>query len=283
MNEPLVSIAIVSYNRKDDLIKAIESCYRQTYRNIEIIVFDNASTDGTSDEIAKKFPEVKIIKSYKNLGCPIGRNLAMANCNGDIIFSLDDDAIMDEKCIENIVKTFSESNNRIKVVACKIIEKNSNRKLPNKRKKIGLFTGCAFAIKKDVLYEVGFFPDYFRQGEETYLALKILDKGYEILYNPECIVYHNVSPKNRTSYDIVYYTFKHDIENIFRLLPIFYAIPIVLYKLIPHFKNYFKNGFATRYFLDVIKVLINGLLKIKSESEKIKFSTFKMFRKLNNE
>jgi GT2 family glycosyltransferase len=283
MNEPLVSIAIVSYNRKDDIIKAIDSCYRQTYKNIEIIFFDNASTDGTSEVIAKKFPEIKIFKSYKNLGCPIGRNLALANCNGYIIFSLDDDAIMDEKCIENVVKSFIDIGQNIGVIACKIIEKGSKRIFPNEKKSVGLFTGCAFAISKNILDKVGYFPDYVRQEEETYLALKILDKGYEIIYNPECIVYHNVSPKNRVAYDIVYYSFKHDIENVFRLLPFFYASPIVLYKLISHFKNYFKNVFIAKYFIDVIRVMLNGISKVNLEKEKIKFSTFKNFRKLNNE
>ena len=43
---PLVSIAIVTWNRKDDLSKAIESCQNQTYKNIEIVVADNASLDG---------------------------------------------------------------------------------------------------------------------------------------------------------------------------------------------------------------------------------------------
>jgi len=282
-NNPLISVVILTWNRKEEVLKAIHSVLNQKYKNIEIVVVDNHSTDGTFEALnalVREHPNIKLIRTYKNLGCPIGRNIAMANASGDIIFSLDDDAEIDNNCLEEVIKTFNDFPNAA-VVACKIEEENSSRKNYETVRKVGVFNGGGFAIKRDVLKEVGFFPDYFRQAEETYLALKILDKGYDIIYNPNCKIYHKPSPKGRVRYDIIYYGFRHDIENVFRLLPIKYALPIAIYKLVPHFKNYIRNGFMLSFFKDVFGVILNGISKSKLENEKIKFETFLLYRKLN--
>jgi len=282
MNNVLISVVIVVWNRKEEVIKAIGSVLSQEYKNIEIIIVDNHSTDGTYEELIDKynnFSNVKIIRTHRNLGCPPARNIGLANASGEIIFSLDDDAEMKKDCLIKVIDTFQKFPNAA-VVACRIIEENLKRKQPEKIMKTNLFAGGGFAIRKEILEKIGYFPDYFRQGEETYLALKILDNNWDIIYNPECVVYHHISPKNRVKYDIVYYGFKHDLENIFRLLPLYYAIPVSLYKIFPHFRKYFKNRFILKYSIDVIRVFFNGILKSHTEKEKIKFSTFLKFRKL---
>jgi GT2 family glycosyltransferase len=282
MNNPLISVVIVVWNRKEEVVKAIESVLNQEYKNIEIIIVDNHSIDGTYEELIDKynnFLNVKIIRTHRNLGCPPARNIGLANTSGEIIFSLDDDAEMAKDCLIKVIDTFLKFPNAA-VVACKIIEENSKRKQPEKIKKTNLFIGAGFAIKKEVLKKIGYFPDYFRQGEETYLALKILDNNWDIIYNPECVVYHHKSQKNRVRYDIVYFEFKHVLENIFRLLPLYIAVPVSIYKIFLHFRNYFKNGFILKYPIDVINVFLNGLFKSQIEKEKIKFSTFLKFRKL---
>ena len=63
-NKPLVSIIIVTLNRKDDLINCISSIQSQSYRNYELIIIDNNSNDGTVD-IIKKFLKTKIFKTKK--------------------------------------------------------------------------------------------------------------------------------------------------------------------------------------------------------------------------
>ncbi|GAG23388.1 unnamed protein product, partial [marine sediment metagenome] len=63
--QPLVSIQIVTWNRKKELVRAIESTLNQTYPNVEIVVVDNASTDGTAQAIAQQFPQVRLGQLHK--------------------------------------------------------------------------------------------------------------------------------------------------------------------------------------------------------------------------
>ena len=60
IDNPLVSVIIVTWNRKDDILDALNALVRQTYKNLEIIVVDNGSSDGTSNEI-KKYPNCNLI------------------------------------------------------------------------------------------------------------------------------------------------------------------------------------------------------------------------------
>ncbi|RJP62305.1 MAG: glycosyltransferase, partial [Ignavibacteriales bacterium] len=67
-NRPLVTVNILSYNRKDELRNTLKKVYEQDYKNIEIIVVDNASSDGTHEMVKSEFPEVKLIQLEKNIG-----------------------------------------------------------------------------------------------------------------------------------------------------------------------------------------------------------------------
>ena len=61
MEDPLISIVIVTWNRKEDVLETIRSIYDQAYQNVEIVVTDNASTDGTVEAVAEAYPEVKLV------------------------------------------------------------------------------------------------------------------------------------------------------------------------------------------------------------------------------
>ena len=88
MESPLVSVVIITWNRKDDVLESIQSIYEQNYQNVEIVVVDNGSTDGTADALAQGFPGVKIVALDRNTGVSEGRNLGVAAAKGDIIFFL---------------------------------------------------------------------------------------------------------------------------------------------------------------------------------------------------
>jgi len=95
-----------------------------------------------------------------------------------------------------------------------------------------LFTGCGFAIKKEVLDKVGYFPsDFFRQAEESDLALRVLEAGYHILFLPQSVVYHEESPVNRDSKLFMFYGCRNELFTVIRRYPLV-AMPIAcLWKL----------------------------------------------------
>ena len=84
-NFPLVSIIIVSLNRKTELLNCIESINSQTYKNYEILLIDNNSDDNSSEIIKLKFPNTKVYKTYKNLGTSYTRNAGIKFSEGEII------------------------------------------------------------------------------------------------------------------------------------------------------------------------------------------------------
>jgi GT2 family glycosyltransferase len=91
-SEPLVSIVIATWNRRLDVLETIRSVYGQDYPRFEIIVVDNASTDGTADELRASFPDVKLICLPENRGASGGRNAGMVQARGKYILCLDSDA-----------------------------------------------------------------------------------------------------------------------------------------------------------------------------------------------
>jgi GT2 family glycosyltransferase len=103
--ESLVSVIIPTFNRKDDLLSCLNSLKNSTYPNLETIVVDNASTDGTYDAVKQIFPNVKMVRSEKNLGVTGGRNRGAIESRGDYLLFLDHDMIVDRRMIEELLKT----------------------------------------------------------------------------------------------------------------------------------------------------------------------------------
>ena len=108
-DSPLVSIVIPTYNRKDILSMSLISTMRQTYKNIEVIVVDDGSTDGT-DEMVKDFRKesgmsLKYVR-FENSGYGLARsrNTGLVESNGEIIVLIDDRLVMDRDAVENFVK-----------------------------------------------------------------------------------------------------------------------------------------------------------------------------------
>lgn len=264
LENKLVSIAIVTWNRRDYVLRAIKSIYDQPYRPIEIVVVDSNSSDGTVEAIKNYFPEVKVIKLHRNMGCPEGRNIALVNCSGDIIFSLDDDAWLDLSTLELCVRKFQEKEN-LGVIACRVFNPNEKTKDTRKECYAVSFSGGAFATKKEVLNKAGYFPsDFFRQAEEGDLVLRILDKGYNVLYYPEAIVYHAKAPTDPNNKLFMYYGCRNELYTVIRRYPIFLVPLAMLWKILSWNLAGIKNKaihytlFATIYVLIRFPILLLG-------------------------
>lgn len=112
---PLVSIAIITYNQKEYLKECIESILNQTYKNIEIIIADDASNDGTQEMLEEykiRYPNKFILKLSKtNQGITNNSNLAHFACTGKYIAWMGGDDLMFDEKIEKQVKYMEENTN----------------------------------------------------------------------------------------------------------------------------------------------------------------------------
>ena len=180
-----LSVVILNYNRKKDSVELINSLEKQSYRKFETIYVDNASSDGSADKIQRQFPEVKIIRSPKNIG-RAGHNLGADTARGEILVFLDADIVLPKDFLSKLASKFK---NR-KLDAASFFMKDPNGKTygwePNydSKTKESTFGGGMWSIRRKIFEKVGGFnPDIF-----------IWNKGYKIFYFPDLIGIHKESP-----------------------------------------------------------------------------------------
>ncbi len=122
-NQPLVTVYIPTFNRLELLKRAVKSVQNQTYQNLEIIIVDDCSTDGTQEYLAQLAKEDKRVRYFikeKNSGACVSRNIAIENAKGEFITGLDDDDYFFQNRISTFVENWSDeysclfSNLRIK-------------------------------------------------------------------------------------------------------------------------------------------------------------------------
>jgi len=124
-----VSIIVPAYNCENTIKKCIDSLVNQTYKNIEIIIINDGSTDKTKELIIKNYKEKNevILINQKNAGVSCARNKGIEISNGDYISFVDSDDWVEPNFIETMVKTLEEKN--VDIVRCNYIKENKNESI----------------------------------------------------------------------------------------------------------------------------------------------------------
>lgn len=195
---PLVTVNILSFNRKDELRNTLTKVFEQDYKNIEVIVVDNASGDGSSEMVKKEFPEVQLIQLEKNIGIA-GWNEGFKVAKGEYVLVLDDDSYPLQETIRAGVNLIEQEENT-GIITYKIfntflqrLEENFNIEKPYS------FIGCGAIIKKSLIDKVGGYNNsYFLYHNELDFAACSLNLGYEIKLSDEIII-HNFNSLNRNN------------------------------------------------------------------------------------
>lgn len=147
-----VSVIIPTYNSDKYLKKCIESILLQTYKNIEIIIINDGSTDKT-DDIVKKYEDERI-KYYKNKNQGIGksRNYGIKQSTGEYIMFVDSDDYIDESAVEEMIKKITDSNLDMLVCDFYKIEK------VKEEVKLVQFDDCSLNERQNLLLEINLSP-----------------------------------------------------------------------------------------------------------------------------
>ena len=214
----LVSIVIVNKNRELLLRKCLQSIFKQSYKNYEVIVIDNASTDNSVEMIKNNFPDVKIIVCNKNLFYCEGYNLGISEARGDYILCINNDVILDSNFLLHAIKGFSK-HNKVGQVTGKIVNPvtgkidSTGQFLSLSRRAIergyrrkakynypeGLVWGCpgsCVLYSRKMLEEIKLKDkEYFDSSYKVYLEDLDLNwranrLGWKAYYIPEAIAYH---------------------------------------------------------------------------------------------
>lgn len=202
LNQYNFSIHITTKNRYKDLIFTLNKInYLLDRGDVEVIVFDDGSTDGTFEKIEKKFPLIKIHRNEFSKGYLYCRNKMLNETKAKFAISLDDDAhFITHDPLNKILKQFDEDKN-CGLIAFRIfwgleepVEIISNE-VPQRVKG---FVGCGHAWRMDAWRDIPDYPEWFEfYGEENFSAMHLFKKSWNIYYLPEVLVNHRVNIKSR--------------------------------------------------------------------------------------
>ncbi|MDW8348917.1 MAG: glycosyltransferase family 2 protein [Verrucomicrobiae bacterium] len=131
MSRPVVSIVIPVYNRKDSVVRAIDSALRQSYKEIEVIVTDNASTDGTQEvlnRLLQKHGRIRCHFNHENVGPVANWWRGVAEARGEYVKLCFSDDWIEETCVEKLLLPFKAScGDKIGLSYCDAVDGEGGR------------------------------------------------------------------------------------------------------------------------------------------------------------
>lgn len=269
-NSPLVSLVTICWNRKAEICESLRRIKEIEYKSLEIIVVDNCSTDGTIEAIESEFPEVKLIKMFKNIGIE-AYDIGFKNARGKYIVILDDDSFPQKNAVRRMVEKF-EKDEKLGVVAFDVRNYYNYDEVKIQEEKddgentaaesdnyIMAFNGAGAGVRRDVLEKIGFYPEeFFLYWNEQDTAFRILDLGYKIKFFADVISYHKYSPKNRSSWRApFYYT-----RNAFFLVWKNYSSSKVVKKTLELIYDCFYYSMEQKTII-YLKAMMNAFFNIK--------------------
>jgi GT2 family glycosyltransferase len=285
-----VSILIVTKNRKIELDHTLRVLERYIDKSIhEVLVFDDASTDNTADLIAV-FDWVIWEHSNKGLGASLARNRLYKKAKGDIFIGFDDDAHPLSEEFISITESVFFKNPNVGIIAfqeIKGIYESDNEALEhsdiNGQSYItNDFVGCGFAIRKEVYDKTNGFPVWIDiYGEESCLAIEVLDLGYEIHYDNTIIVNHRIDRKKRLRQGRNYFRFEKQLKNTIYYYVVYYPNPMLkIARLLFHnFKKYaLKDHHYFRLFWKSIFIVFKELFQVLKFRKPVQKSTLQKLK-----
>lgn len=214
MSKELISIVIITCNRKDELKKTILSCAKNAGMPCEIIVIDNGSSDGTREMLEQlqltKSCWLRPFFSECNLGVSGGRNVGYQMAKSEIIFFIDDDAVIAENS-ESLSAGYNymKKHADVHALAMEIYDLKQEKLLLDSFSKNGFndgelhrmlsYVGASHILRKDKDIKYLYPPKLMYGAEERYATFRTYDMGGQVQYYDRIKVLHNPSTKTRMS------------------------------------------------------------------------------------
>ena len=290
MDIVLLSIITINYNGLKDTCELIETLPFED-KSIEVIVVDNASTQDEATIIEERYPQVKIIRSKKNLGFAGGNNLGIKAAKGKYLFFLNNDTLLKPQTsdIRSLISRL-ETSPKIGMV-CPKIRFTWGKQLIQfagytplspitmRNKAIGCGEidhdqyntphptpyahGAAMMIKREVIEKAGLLPEcYFLYYEELDWSMMIHRVGYDIWYEPACTVFHKESQTTGQNSPLrTYYITRNRLlfaqrnqQAMAKYITYLYLISIVA------IRDILKYAFQQRW--DLVRATIRGVVSL---------------------
>jgi GT2 family glycosyltransferase len=223
-----VSIVVINWNTREILRECLSSITEQTQGiKYEVIVVDNASTDGSAEMVKDDYPEVVLVENSENRGFAAANNQAILMAKGRYVLLINSDTIVLDNAIEKVVD-FAEEHPKSAVVGCRAL--NSDRSLQltcfkhpsilnmilsstylykifpknkffgrermtwwdrNSAREVDVVTGCFMLLREKAIKQVGLMDErFFMYGEETDWCYRFKNHGWKVMFTPCAEIVH---------------------------------------------------------------------------------------------
>jgi GT2 family glycosyltransferase len=216
--ERLASVIVPVWNGIEFLERCLLALRTQDYSRREVVVVDNASSDGSADFVAEHFPEARLVRNDYNLGFAGGCNAGLRVADGEVLLLLNQDTEVSPDWLRHVVEALEAPE--VGVVGCKIFYPDGERLQHagawfdwplalahhyghgeddsgayDEPRMVEYVTGAAMGFRREVMERVGlldegFWPGYF---EDADFCFRAREAGFEIWYRPEATLRHTES------------------------------------------------------------------------------------------
>ena len=211
---PLVSIIILNYNAGNLLLNCVDSVFKSTYPNFEVLVVDNISTDNSHIVCKKKFEKIHLIENKENLGYCEGNNVGIRNANGEFVVILNPDTIVEPNWLNHLMSAYNEFGEGLyqpkffSLNEKHVLQSTGNMlhifgfgfakdkgKIDDEKmesvEKINYASGTCLFTSKIVLDKIGLLdPFLFLYHDDLDLGWRAAHIGINSFYVPKSIIYH---------------------------------------------------------------------------------------------
>jgi len=222
-NNANIAVVVLNWNRFEDTVQCIESLQSAEYATLQIILVDNASTDGSAEKLAKKFPELKLVRCPKNGGYAAGNNAGIRvamELGAEYVMVVNNDVVCEKHSVALLVRALLDDD-CVGVAVPKIYYFDQPQKIYAAGGTINKLTctgrgsyngviddmleppastsvdvsfapGTALLVRRDVFQNKGFFNEAFFMYFEDVDFSERIHGHFKIRYVPQSKVYHKV-------------------------------------------------------------------------------------------
>lgn len=220
-NKKLVSVVVVTYNRKEVAADCLASILKMDCPNFEVILVDNGSEDGTVEAIQERFPDVKVVASETNSGLNGGKNLGEAQARGDYILFLDSDTLVDKNLLTELVKV-AENDSQVGMVCPKMYYHQPEDVIwyagsfvnlwTSQTKNIGVnekdqgqhdqireteFAPTAYLVRREVIEKLKGHDEFlFMTYGDTDYGFRTREAGFKVMFCPTAKLWHRIKAQD---------------------------------------------------------------------------------------
>lgn len=274
-----VTIILINWNQEEDTTECLESISKLNYTNYSVIVVDNGSTDGSYENLTRRFSDVKFVRNEENLGFAGGMNSGIDEAlkhDPKYLLILNSDTVVSPQLLNSLVDTcekdekvaiagpliynyykptkldFAGSKVRLSLGSVKHLQKP---KSSDSAFEIDFMTGCGFLIHANIIKKHGGFdPAFFVLFEDIDLSFRLRGKGFKIVCQPRAAMWHKISTKISTNINY-YFWFRNSLFVINRYL----SFPFTI------------SGKAKIILVNFVKCLLAALIRGKMDTVKVLF------------